>query len=73
MFLMMLAILGAVTWLVYLAVTDGPRRRAHGQITETKEILDHRLAKGDIDDDEYRRMRELLEDKNRVPVGARRS
>jgi putative membrane protein len=71
--LVMLVIVGVVAWVFYLVVIDESRRRAHGQIAETKEILDQRLAKGEIEDDEYRRMRELLDEGNREPVAGRQS
>ncbi len=73
MWLMALVFWSFIASVLYLAVTSGSRRLAHDQGAGAWGILEERLAKGGIDDDGYRQVREFLEDENRVPVGGRRS
>ncbi|HEX5614842.1 MAG TPA: SHOCT domain-containing protein [Acidimicrobiia bacterium] len=58
---MMLVFWGAIAWIVVTGIRhlgSGPRTAAHG--ADALRILDERFARGEIDDDEYRRRRELL-------------
>ncbi|HUD69829.1 MAG TPA: SHOCT domain-containing protein [Acidimicrobiales bacterium] len=38
----------------------GPSARPWGQVSEASRILDERFARGEIDDEEYRRRKQLL-------------
>ncbi len=61
MWVLMIGFWGLLVWAVYAVVTSftrRPDRRAPGG--SPREILDSRLARGDIDSDEYRRLRDLL-------------
>ena len=54
MTLMMVAFWALITWAVLSLTRGGERRR------DSESILDERFARGEIDDDEYRRRRESL-------------
>ena len=74
--ILMLLFWGVVVWAVVAVVavvTSGSRRHAIDRSVESRKILDRRLATGEINDDEYRQVRELLEGGNRQTVGAPRS
>jgi putative membrane protein len=67
MWIGMIAFWGMLIWGVYTFATNATRRPAADQIDrkgdgagEARQILDQRLAKGEIDADEYRRMRDLI-------------
>ena len=63
--LMSLAILAfwlLVAWVIYASVTAGPpRTRSREDGADARHILDQRLARGEIDAEEYRRLRELID------------
>ena len=70
MWLVMIAFWGLVIWLVYYFVVSAirdARRHEHGDSAPA--ILDQRLARGEIDAEEYRRLRDLLAHDDRTPVG----
>jgi putative membrane protein len=56
----MIAFLGLIIWGIYMLVRSAgrPEDMEHGHDART--ILDKRLARGDIDADEYQRLRDLL-------------
>jgi len=59
----MIAFLGLLSWAVYYALVIAarkPRRDRHPQAGAAARILDERLARGEIDADEYRRLRDLI-------------
>lgn len=57
----MIAILVLIIWGVWtLASRPNRPRPESSQPDEARQILDQRLARGDIDADEYRRLRDLL-------------
>ncbi|MHB1596636.1 MAG: SHOCT domain-containing protein [Streptosporangiaceae bacterium] len=67
MWLAMIAFLALLIWAVYALVTGITRRPGqaeHGgqrQPGDARRILDERLARGEIDTEEYRRLREVLD------------
>jgi putative membrane protein len=72
----MIAFWALVFWAVYAIVTDSNRRgsqppRCAGG--DARRILDERLARADIDVEEYRRLRDALSsDGHDAPVGSTR-
>jgi uncharacterized membrane protein len=54
----MLAFLGVLAWAGYALITDAARRRRRG--ADACEILNERLACGEIDAIEYQRLRGLI-------------
>lgn len=57
----MVAFWGLVIWAISYFVTSVTRRPEHGQgPAGAKRILDERLARGEIDPEEYRRLRDVL-------------
>jgi putative membrane protein len=58
----MVAFWGLLIWAVWYFVTGGSRRPDQGQTppTSARQILDERLARGEIDADQYRYLRELM-------------
>lgn len=71
----MIAFWGLLIWGVYVVVTGARRRPANGDVDRSRgggraarHILDQRLAKGEIDADEYRRVRDLIGEDERVGV-----
>lgn len=63
------SLLGIGTWtLVRLTNTDEDRRG--GAIETPRQILDRRLAAGEIDADEYLRARQVLEDRAATKTAA---
>jgi putative membrane protein len=51
-----------VAWVVYAFITSGPpRTRTRDDGADARHILDQRLARGEIDADEYRRLRDLID------------
>lgn len=75
MWLVMIAFLALLIWVVYALVTGVTRRgrepeRGEQQPGGARRILDERLARGEIDADEYQRLRELLDGgAGRSPTG----
>lgn len=71
MTLMMLAFLGVVVWAVVVwavvvftrSWTSRPPFHDHGErSTDPKRILDERFARGEIDEEEYRRSKDVLQE-----------
>ncbi len=57
----MVAFWGLIIWAVWHFVTGLNRGSEHRQApVEAKRILDERLARGEIDADEYQRLRDLM-------------
>ena len=70
MSLVMMAVWGLVIWLVYNFIVSVVRDRHHHQHGDSaKAILDQRLARGEIDAEEYRRLCDLIVHDDRTPVG----
>ena len=62
MWIVMIAFVGLLAWGIY-ALVGGPRRRSNelGEgAGDPARILDERLARGEIDADEYAKLREAL-------------
>ena len=76
MWLGMVAIWGLLIWGLYALISSASRRpdgTAHGG-GDPLSILDERLARREIDADEYRRLRDLISsDGTRAPVGSGRT
>ena len=72
----MIAFWGLLIWAVHALVITatrrpGPRTRDEEQRGGARRILDERLARGEIDTDEYRRLRDVLASgDNRSPAGS---
>ncbi len=65
--LMMVAFWGLIIWAVwYLVASLGRRPEREGPRSgqDPRRILDERLARGEIDSEEYRRLRDLLGEKS---------
>ena len=66
MWLAVIAFVALLIWLVYALVTGAigrARQPEHGQEQrgdDTRRILDERLARGEIDIEEYRRLRDVI-------------
>jgi uncharacterized membrane protein len=58
----MVAFWGVITWAVWYFVTGQSRWARHdsGSPGDARRILDERLARGEIDPEEYRRLRDLI-------------
>jgi len=75
MWIAMIAFWGLLIWGIYALVTGATRRgdnADHGgrQPGDARRILDERLARGEIDTEEYRRLREVLDGgAGRSPAG----
>lgn len=75
MWLVMIAFWALLVWAVYALITSITRRgrepeRGEQQPGSARRILDERLARGEIDDGEYRRLREILDGgTGRSPAG----
>jgi len=71
----MIVFWGLLIWGVYVLVSNATRRPGEGQHRgDARHILDERLARGEIDADEYRRLRNLIDSEQaRTPAGAGRS
>ena len=72
----MIAFWGLLIWAVYALITMATRRPGAGARDEehaddpARRILDERLARGEIDTDEYRRLRDALASgDDRSPAG----
>lgn len=77
MWVVMIAFWGLLIWAVYALVTGATRRPgSDGRGEEprgddARRILDERLARGEIDTDEYRRLRDVLASgEDRSPAGS---
>jgi putative membrane protein len=78
MWVAMIAFWGLLIWAIYALVTGATRRpgsRGRGEEPrgdDARRILDERLARGEIDTGEYRRLRDVLASReNRSPAGSR--
>jgi len=61
MSLAILAFWALVIWVIYAFVTAGPpQTRDRADDVDARHILDQRLARGEIDAEEYRRLRDLI-------------
>jgi len=75
MWVAMIAFWVLLGWVIYALVTGATRRAADSgrggqQPGDAHRILDERLARGEIDAEEYRRLREVLDgDADRSPAG----
>jgi putative membrane protein len=79
MWVAMIAFWAQLIWLIYALVTgaigwgrqpeDGEERRGD----DARRILDERLARGEIDSEEYQRLRDVIEDRagGRTRTGSR--
>ena len=67
MWIVMIAFWALLIWAIYALITNVTRRPGQPgsggqpQPGDARRILDERLARGEIDPDEYRRLREVLE------------
>jgi putative membrane protein len=73
----MIAFWGLLIWAIYALVTSTTRRPSTGPQggersgDDARRILDERLARGEIDTDEYRRLRDALASgEGRSPAGS---
>ena len=71
----MIAFCGVLIWGVYVLAIGTTRKLGNDQFdrngdggSEARHILDQRLAKGEIDVDEYHRVRDLIGNHDNVPV-----
>ncbi len=65
----MIFFLGVIMWAAYILVVGVTRRKDVGQvIEEPRGSLDRRLAQGEIEPEQYRRARELIDDQGPVKV-----
>lgn len=74
----MIAFWGLLIWGVYVLLTHAPGNPDDDRLDpdrdrgrKARDILDQRLAKGEIDTDEYHRVRDLIANNDRVPVSTR--
>jgi putative membrane protein len=77
MWVAVIVFLGLLIWAIYALATGATRRpgsRARGEGPpgdDARRILDERLARGEIDTDEYRRLRDALASgEGRSPAGS---
>jgi putative membrane protein len=67
----MVAFWGLLVWGIWFFVVSATRRPDHDHASGgARRILDERLARGEIDPEEYRRLRDLITDGDRVPATA---
>lgn len=59
-FLVVLGIIALIVWAVLQFTGDGGRGRRPGDGESAREILDRRYARGEIDHEEYQRIRQEL-------------
>ncbi len=57
----MVAFWGVIVWAIWYLVSSIGRSPESPRPTEPKRILDERLARGEIDADEYARLRDVME------------
>jgi putative membrane protein len=70
MWIGMVAFVGLLVWAICALVASTSREPDQHRGNEARHVLDQRLAKGEIDADEYRRLRDLIADDDRVSSGA---
>ena len=66
----MIAFWGLVIWAVYALVTSESRRGDGRQADEARHILDARLARGEIDPEEYRLRLDAMAGRDRADTDA---
>jgi putative membrane protein len=74
MAVVMIALLGLLAWAAYALVTGTSRRSGSdpgGRSGSAGELLDERLARGEIDAEEHRRLRGLIASGNAGAGGGR--
>lgn len=75
MWIAMIAFWGLLIWLVYILITAAMRRPGypgHGgqRPGDARRVLDERLARGDLDLEEYQRLRDIIDGgTGRSPAG----
>ena len=70
MWIGMIAFWGLIIWAVYFLVVSATRRNDRDRGDDgPRRVLDQRLAKGEIDAEEYRRVRDLIAHDDRGQVG----
>lgn len=72
----MIVFWGLVIWAVYALISAArrpPRDREEAHGDGARRILDERLARGDIDEAEYRRLRDLLNSPDNQDAAGTRS
>jgi uncharacterized membrane protein len=68
--IVMIAVLGLLVWAAYTLIRNanqGSNREERRD--DPRRTLDERLANGEIDEEEYKRLCSLIAGENRVPVG----
>ena len=71
MWIAVLAFWVLVAWVGYVFITSGPpRTRSRDDGADARHILDQRLARGEIDAEEYRRLRDLIDSDGPHPKGS---
>lgn len=68
MSLVMIAFWGLAIWVIFSMVAGRSNRRRERGPDDARTILNQRLAKGEIDSDEYRKFSDLLDASGRTPV-----
>ena len=59
-----------MAWVGYVFITSGPpRTRSRDDGADARHILDQRLARGEIDAEEYQRLRDLIDSGGHHPRG----
>lgn len=66
----MLAFWALIIWAIYLMLVGASRRDVGESRNRAHHILDERLARGEIDTDEYRRLLDVLTSSDHVTSGA---
>lgn len=56
----MIVFWGLLIWAIYALITTATRRPPRHDASSAREILDQRLARGDIDQAEYQRLSNLI-------------
>jgi putative membrane protein len=58
-----------VVWVIYAFITSGPpRTRSRDDVPDARQILDQRLARGEIDAEGYLRLRDLIDSGGHHPT-----
>ena len=71
MWIGMIAFWGLLIWAVYALITNAARKPGPEHRSEDAlHILDQRLARGEIDTEEYQRLRDLIGPGHQAPAGA---
>ena len=68
MWVAMIAFWGLIVWAIYAFVSSSGRPVNDVRDNEARRTLDQRLARGDIDVDEYRRLLDVIVDGGSTPV-----